>query len=793
MTAKNTYRVTGSILLALCALHSDTSIADAITASTRSVGDDSSVNVGEISKADNTSIYVAPKSAVPSQRQIFRSGLAEKVIGKKQIEAAGPGASGNDMLSMAPGVNVISGYTATGGGKTQISINGVKQGWHIPGGAIDDGSIATTFDGVPMANVATGLWASPDVNQSSLISGIRLIYGPGNPASRWYNSIGGTINYIPLQPTKKAGATIGMTYGSYDFKNIHFAINTGEHDGFAAVIGGGSSSGNSYLSAPAGSIVRPFGSSNMSSYSYAWYFKGIKSFTNGNVSLGAYLAKGQSYKPFMQLLSPIEGITINGQDVNKKPIPGPLYSQQTSGFYRALPYKDDSNTVWMLYQKTNVNIGAGTELHNMVWFRHGDRLHYQISRFLPEDYEYYTPHTNAYGDKLSFVTHLPWNELEYGGYFINERYTVENNNFPYSTYDPAAAFKQTYLYKTFDSTALAAYLQDRISPIESLDITPGVRIVGYQTRYTPNMCAESPAACVLDPKGADSSLPASSKSYEQVEPSLAINWRPTRHLALFASYAVAYKTPGAADDGGGVFQSIPTSALSLEKGQEYQAGMKFHVKEAPYLHNFLASVNWYFLHFSNQFIPITLPDDSVINAQGTSDYDGVNISLEDDPVYWLHLFTNLSFEKANFTNYSIQGGKSYNGLPLPYVPSQTANVGFYTQNYVAGVDLEPRLWMTYTGPQAVFNSITNAPSPDIKMPAFTLVNFSLGAKLPVHFMGLNYLSSKLDIMNLLGNKYNRYVQVDSGSSGQFGPLGAGALVGYAGAPRLVYFSVSAKF
>lgn len=81
------------------------------------------------------------------------------------------------MLSMAPGVNVISGYTATGGGKTQISINGVKQGWHIPGGAIDDGSIATAFDGVPMDNVATGLWASPDVNQSSLISGIQLTYG----------------------------------------------------------------------------------------------------------------------------------------------------------------------------------------------------------------------------------------------------------------------------------------------------------------------------------------------------------------------------------------------------------------------------------------------------------------------------------------------------------------------------------------------------------------------------------------------------------------------------------------
>lgn len=221
--------------------------------------------------------------------------------------------------------------------------------------------------------------------------------------------------------------------------------------------------------------------------------------------------------------------------------------------------------------------------------------------------------------------------------------------------------------------------------------------------------------------------------------------------------------------------------------------MKFHVKSAAYLHNFFASVNWYFLHFSNQFIPITLPDNSVINAQGTSDYDGVNISLEDEPVYWLHLFTNLSFEKANFTNYTLQGGKSYSGLPLPYVPAQTANVGLYTQNYIAGIDVEPRLWMTYTGPQAVFDSITNAPSPDIKMPAFTLVNFSLGAKVPVHLMGMKYVSSKLEIMNLLGRKYNRYVQVDSGKSGQFGPLGAGALVGYAGAPRLIYFSLSAKF
>ncbi len=411
------------------------------------------INVGKVSSnVRNTHSDVVAQPAVPTQQQVFRSGVSQIIIHHDQIQAAGPGASGSGMIGMAPGVHVVSGYTAAGGGKTQISLNGIKQGWSQPSGSINNGSVAISFDGVPMANLATGLWASPDVNQPSLIRGIRLIYGPGNPANRWYNSIGGSINYIPLQPTKKPNATIGMTYGSYDFKNIHFAINTGEHNGFAAVIAGGSSSGNSYLQAPTGSIIEPFGSSKMSSYSYAWYFKGIKSFTNGNISLGAYLAKGQSYKPFLQLLSPVPGLTINGQNTKYQSIPGPLYSEKTSGFYRAIPYKDDSNTLWMVYQKINVTLGAHTALHNVLWFRHGDRLHYQLRRFFLPDYLDYTPHSNTYGDKLGFITKLTWNKLEYGGYFIHERYTVENNSFPYGIYDPSANYPQTYLYKTLASS-----------------------------------------------------------------------------------------------------------------------------------------------------------------------------------------------------------------------------------------------------------------------------------------------------------------------------------------------------
>ncbi|MDX5935828.1 TonB-dependent receptor plug domain-containing protein [Acidithiobacillus thiooxidans] len=398
-----------------------------VTAQTRSARvrqktNQQSIAVGEVSSNVVTqSAYAQPTPELPSQKKIFKSGVSSKVLGRNEIEAAGPAAGGAQMLSYAPGVNVVGSY-GTGAAKAQISIDGIKQGWGHPKPSGAAHSIAISFDGIPMNDPATGLWQSPQINQPSIIQGIQVTYGPGNPENRWYNNIGGGIDFVPIQPTKKPGANIGMRYGSDDFKNIHFDVRTGDVDGFSAVLAGGVSTGNSFLKVPAGTkLPGPGGLPETSgtvlpSNSYAWFFKVRKSFHSGDDSFGAYLAKGTAYKPYDILLYPSKA-TINGYAYNKDPkkevpIPGAIWSQQTTGYYGTMPYKIDSNTTWMFYNKLNVNIGAKTSLHNDIWYRYGHRLHQRYVSYAvgaPNTNEYNNPHSETYGDKLWFDSKLSYN------------------------------------------------------------------------------------------------------------------------------------------------------------------------------------------------------------------------------------------------------------------------------------------------------------------------------------------------------------------------------------------------
>ena len=269
------------------------------------------ISVGRVSdNATTQSVYSMHTDQLPSKKQIFNSGISVKVLGKKEIEAAGPAAGGAQMLNFAPGVNTLASYGG-GAAKVQISIDGIKQGWGNPSGTEAAHSIAISFDGIPMNNPATGLWQSPQINQPSIIQGIHITYGPGNPENRWYNNIGGGINFVPIQPTQKPGANIGISYGSYNFKNIHFDIRTGNINGFSAVLAGGVSSGNSFLGIPSGTTLYSPSGVVLPSHSYAWYLKVRKHFHSGDDSFGAYLAKGSAYKPYYIPLYAADGTTIN--------------------------------------------------------------------------------------------------------------------------------------------------------------------------------------------------------------------------------------------------------------------------------------------------------------------------------------------------------------------------------------------------------------------------------------------------------------------------------------------------
>ena len=79
-----------------------------------------------------------------------------------------------------------------------------------------------------------------------MIHGINVTYGPGNPAGRWFDSIGGTINFVPLQPSVKPSAEMGTSFGSNGTLGYNFDLKTGMYDGWSAVLAGGYTKNNTF-------------------------------------------------------------------------------------------------------------------------------------------------------------------------------------------------------------------------------------------------------------------------------------------------------------------------------------------------------------------------------------------------------------------------------------------------------------------------------------------------------------------------------------------------------------------
>lgn len=489
-----------------------------------------------------------------SRKAIFKSALGDKVLDPAQIAAAGPVSGAAQALSFAPGVSVSS-YGATGSTKYQISINGIKQGWGgFSGGTIDDGSIGVSFDGVPMANPVTGLWQSALVPQMAMFEGIRVSYGPGDPLNRWYNSVGGDIAFVPLQPMATPGGELKLTYGSNNTRNLFFSAQTGSIGGWETVVAGGVGSSDNFRNSADG-YAWP-------SRNFAGYFKTEKAFGSGNVSFGGYLGDGHGWRPTPIPVTPVPGLTINGEYADGSPKPGPLFSQQTTGYYSAVNEnvwaKNDYNRVWMLYGRQNLRLDDTTTLHNLVWYRKGNRLHKHYNNWVDGAsnlYEYNNPHTSSYGDKMWAELDLPYNDVAVGGYAIHTLYNSRNAFYsplpPYygSYLVPNAKYRSDYWYVT----DLAGFIQDTITPGAGISITPGVRAVSFHTDYYPRGNVDFAQAYALYPQHDQGQLPAASTNYDRIEPSLSLRWQPLSWLALFGNWGVAYKLPQVGG-GGGLYQ-----------------------------------------------------------------------------------------------------------------------------------------------------------------------------------------------------------------------------------------------
>ncbi|MHB1671328.1 MAG: TonB-dependent receptor, partial [Acidiferrobacter sp.] len=97
----------------------------------------------------------------------------------------------------------------------------------------------------------------------------------------------------------------------------------------------------------------------------------------------------------------------------------------------------------------------------------------------------------------------------------------------------------------------------------------------------------------------------------------------------------------------------------------------------------------------------------------------------------------------------------------------------------------------YTGSQYLFNNVVNAPTNNVKMPAYNIVNTQVAIKAGTGLAGLSSVTLTVGVTNLFNKRYNPIEYITSG--GYFGGNSAGAVLADPGAPRQYFINVNARF
>ena len=756
------------------------------------------VNAGEVSATAKYYTHVGKSSVLLSKKQVFKSTQSEAVVSRQDIEALGPSTSSAGALSAAPGVE-IRGYGGNSDtARYQVQLRGAKVGWSSTNGDADRNGLTVLFDGIPMNNTIShnGQWDSNEIPITQLFSGINIIYGPGNPASRWFDSVGGTINFVPVQPTRHPHYQVGVVYGSQQTENAHFIFDTGLHDGWSAVIAGGYAGNKSYWR---GTSV---GHYSFPAQSHAIFAKLQKTFANGSLSFGIYNDNNveSAARPNFIPLTPIPGVTVTGN------ADSPEFSQQTTGFYGT-----GTPNIWVkqlqvrdtiFYSKFEIALSDNMTFHNNIWYRWGHRVHYRINNYgtnligspnyaaNPTNAEYYYPTTDQYGDNMFFDYSLPYNDVKFGAYGIYENYFS-----PYDGYNSTGAGGSTQSNPaniqafTLDTVYIHPYLQDTISPLQGLSITPGIAEDSYHTAFTNNL-----------PPGGTNVVGAAdvSRTFVRAEPSVGLRYEPVPWGALYANAAISYQNPTDNSFGANQATSPDISILKPTQARDYEVGFKLFGDNLPFVNHAVLNVNYFNDTLTDESIAIYHANVTTTTlAAANAQLKGFQVATTVEPNFHWRVFGNASFMQNQYLQFA-SGGIVYHNEPIAYNPNFLLNAGLDYRTFVGSSLVTLGFLDQYTGSQHYFNNYTGNVA-HRQLPGFNVANVSISANIPVpHSLtnAVRVLEVSFNINNVLGTRYNDNGYITGG--GYFGTNSAGTntagdVLVQPGAPRQYIASLTAKF
>lgn len=731
-------------------------------------------------KVHKAAVAVGEVSKIAQEHQVdgvpMNSTYASSYIGKRAIKLASPVTSPQELLNRRPGI------VATAGGPL-----GVRQ--HIRFRGFSDGAFTEEFDGIPLNNAFTGYSVSRS-NRIPItinnISGVKIYDGVNNPSISGPQSLAGTINYLPKQPTKHFYVSGGLGYGSFNTFLWNATVNTGTLYGLQSYLSYNRQTSNGWVA-------------NSQAQNSNYYYAGLLPYDHGRgkISLYAIVNRNIANKP-RSIAAPL--ITQYGIHYS---YPSSLRSDLYKDT-KLTAILDDKNIInrylttdFKFYVKNNIE--SELEYHN-PHFRQSVQYPYVYENLDFSDYDLYMKGAPSYDPKAifgsvangtdyryaptvtttvgfvpQFILTLPDNLITIGAqtYFAKQH----DGEFYYGTADVPQVAGYNDTYDEHDTRLFASpYIQDDIRLFGGLlHVTPGIKYIFSHISTSEDVGYEYPLGANL----------TASSNTSFVAPSVGLNLHPLKPLSFYFAWGKNVEVPYASETYDAIQENnsgnyvVAPIHLQPEYVNDYELGTRLHYAHAQ------LSVKLYRENLTNVFNsvenPITGLSIEVNNgnelAQGIelgSRYNFGHVLLGQWQAYANY---SLNLRKYEYTSTYDVPGENVDGANY-----STLNVGL---NWDWG-GLQANLNGRYVGSRRLHNYNTGRIG-KLSVPAYFLMDFSMNDRIKLHNAYAKSVDLSLTLYNLLNRQYFATAYANTDYYGNY------YLDGEVGMPRAVFGTVTVRF
>jgi len=724
------------------------------------------VNVGVVSK------NARGKSEKREKKK--KTAFTKSTISKKEIRSASPALNIETILNLTPSVNAYS--DGPNGMRTDIQFRGFT-GYQI----------SQTFDGVPLNDLFNAGSSNYASTRNSIplilgnISGVNIYRGINNPSVNSLYSLGGTINYLPRQPTNNFGAFLTLGVGSFATQREEALVNTGSLAGFNTLLSFSKDKTNGWQQ-------------NTSDTNRNFYLASRKVFSQGLTKVSFYLVENHN-----------SGLTPHTVPVSLINEFGNSYEWPLNWTYSN---QNDSHTIALIDLKTAFATNILFSLKTYYLANSYDRLSYTNPNLIPEvagsaqpyflpnepasfaapgpnnsynpqtlfgssyagtDYHLYINNTSSLGSKPAVVIVLPDNTLTIGANLIYG--VLHSAEYWYGT---AQVPTQDLYNDAWDErdqrNFLSGFIQDNIALLNGrLHVIPGLKYSHVGTSDADN------------PGYFYSFGGTASNNENYTSPSLGANYTFGKHMAVYASWGRTFKVPEISAYYGAIGVQnnngqnvLPSVTVQPEFVRDIELGTRYITRTWD------LELNGYREYFQNKFQSYSPQTGQFAGLSlqyngGTAVYQGVELSAKHNWGEW-YAFANYSVNQASYGSfYSPYTSTTAPAAPVANIPHRLVGAGLGWR--AAPWDLD--FYGNYVGERNAVTAVTGFTSPYV-IPSYTVYNFTSSYT-------FKNLKLSLSVYNLFDKTYFNYAFQNSDINNN--PI----IQGLIGEPHFVYLQAQVRF